>query len=159
MSKKFIFKVLNEDPEIDHSHAVSLTPRRFESDERNMLNKDEILIRGNKITIMVDYPLNDQYEFDITLNKGSNFTRFALAKVISQLYQLIYKEEKETATLPIESMAELDSRTSCIKCSKLMNRACSSGKYGICMHGLEDLVLHTVYYDESRDLYTLGIDS
>nr|QBK93130.1 MAG: uncharacterized protein LCPAC403_02640 [Pithovirus LCPAC403] len=157
MSKKFTFKVLNE--EGDLLHSVRLTPKGFESDSRNMLDKDEILIRGNKIAIAVSYPLNNEYVSDITIGEGSNFTRFLLAEAVSMLYQLIYKEEKETATLPIESIAERGIRTGCTRCPKLMNRACSSGKYSICMHGLEDLVLHTVYYDSERDLYTLGIDS
>ena len=159
MSKKFSFKISNEDAESGYSPYVHLTSGGFEHDDKNMLDKDEVLIEGNKIRVMVNYPLNDAYEFDITLNDKSNFTRFTLAKVISMLYQMIYKEEKETATLPIESVAERGRRTGCTKCPKLMNRACSSGKYGICMHGLGDLVLHTVYYDSDIDLYTLGIDS
>nr|QBK92486.1 MAG: uncharacterized protein LCPAC401_01240 [Pithovirus LCPAC401] len=159
MSKEFTFKVLNEESESGYSPYVRLTPKGFELDGRNMLDKDKILIRGNKITIAVSYPLDGEYISDITIDEGSNFTRFALAETVSRLYQLIYKEEKETATLPIESVAERASRTGCTKCPRLMNRACSSGKYGICMHGLGDLVLHTVYYDPNRDLYTLGIDS
>ncbi len=159
MFKKFTFKVLNDDSENGYSPYIHLTSKGFERDSRNILNKDEILIRRNKITIAVSYPLDDEYLSDITLVGESNFTRLMLADAVSQLYQLIYKEEEETATLPIESISERGRRTGCVKCPCLMNRACSSGKYGICMNGVEDLVLHTVYYDESRDLYTLGIDS
>lgn len=32
-------------------------------------------------------------------------------------------------------------------------------RYGISMHDLEDLVLHTVTFDARKNLYTLGIDS
>nr|QBK92484.1 MAG: uncharacterized protein LCPAC401_01220 [Pithovirus LCPAC401] len=151
--------MLNKEDESGYSHFVRLTSEGFGSDDRNMLDRDEILIRETKIRIAVSYPLNDEYRFDITLKEESNFTRFLLAESISRLYQSIYKEERETATLPIKSMTELGNRTGCIRCPILMNRACSSGKYSICMHGLEDLVLHTVYHDESRNLYTLGIDS
>nr|QBK93963.1 MAG: uncharacterized protein LCPAC406_02770 [Pithovirus LCPAC406] len=156
MSNEFTFKVLTEEGE-EYSH-IGLTSEGFDSDVRNMLNKDEILIRGNKITVAVSYPLNDQYEFDIILNRESNFTRFALVKVISQLYQLIYREEKETAKLLIESMAERFKRTGSGH-PLGMNKALSCGKYGIWGHDLGDLVLNTVYYDSDKDLYTLAISS
>ena len=87
-----------------------------------------------------------------------NFTRFSLARAISELYQYIYKEEEETATLPIESMEERYSRTGKGR-SLAFNRAPSNGIYNIYGHDLGDLVLHTVYYDPNEDLYTLGIDS
>nr|QBK93964.1 MAG: hypothetical protein LCPAC406_02780 [Pithovirus LCPAC406] len=156
MSKGLKFKVLNK--EGDYSHFVRLTLRGFELDGRNMLDKDKILISGNKITIAVNYPLNDEYIFDITIDKRSNFTRFILAKVISKLYQLIYREEKETSILPIESMTERYDRI-CSRRPKMMNGHPSCEKYDIWDHDLGDLVLRKVYYDSNRDLYTLGIDS
>ncbi len=158
MFKEFTFKVLDEESESGYSHFVRLTPKGFARDGRNMLDKDKILIRGNEITIAVSYPLNDEYISDITIDEGSNFTRFLLAESISMLYQLIYKEEKETAKLPIESMADRYTRTGSGR-PLMMNRAPSNSKFGIWGHDLGDLVLHTVYYDSERDLYTLGIDS
>ncbi len=85
-------------------------------------------------------------------------TRFVLVDIISKLYQRIYRQEKETATLPIESMAERYDRTGGGR-PLMLNRAPTYGKYGIWGHELGDLVLRTVYYDSDKDLYTLGIDS
>ncbi len=156
MSKEFTFKVLNK--EGGYSHFVRLTPKGFEYDGRNMLDKDKILMRGNKITIAASYPLNDKYIFDIIIDKRFNFTRFVLAKVISKLYQLIYREEKETDMLPIESMTERYGRICCRR-PKMVNGHPSCEKYDIWDHDLGDLVLNTVYYDSDRDLYTLVLSS
>ena len=66
-------------------------------------------------------------------------------KQIAALYARIYREEDETATQPMTQTFSL-------------NRGTSFGRYGIYLHDIGDLVLHTVSR-RADGKYELGIDS
>ena len=73
------------------------------------------------------------------------FTRRELVKQIAALYARIYREEEETTTRPM-------TETGCL------NRGQSFGRYGIYLHDIDDLLLHTVIR-RADGKYELGIDS
>ena len=106
---------------------------------------DEIVIPAPSIQLVVDYPLSRAFEFKLTAPGPEGFTRRALAQQIAALYARIYREEDETATRPV-------TETGCL------NRGQSFGRYGIRMHDIDDLLLHTVSR-RADGKYTLGIDS
>jgi hypothetical protein len=117
------------------------------ADLAHLQHPDEVVIHAPSIRVVADYPLGGTFEFDVLPGDGrSEFTRAALARAISDLYQRIYKEEEETAGGP----------TPCIP--GMYNRGFSKGKYGIWGHYLEDLLLTDVY-TRGDGKYYLGIDS
>lgn len=98
----------------------------------SLVNGNEIVIEQHKITIIIDYPLERDYQFTLESPKG--FTRAQLVKAISRHYAKLYREEEDSAkkkTLPLKQ------RTS-------LNRNRTDGKYGIWGHDLSDLVLTSV---------------
>ena len=94
---------------------------------------------------MVNYPLSRAFEFKLKAPGPEGFTRRELVKQIAALYARIYREEEETATRPM-------TETGCL------NRGQSFGRYGIYLHDIDDLLLHTVIR-RADGKYTLGIDS
>jgi len=119
-------------------------------DIKNLISKDEVVIPPNKITIIIDYPLSINYEFELTSSIG--FTRAQLITEISKHYHKLYDEEEKTATiktLPLEQR-------------KVYNRNTTNGKYGIWGHDIGDLVLDDIIVHKTSDsklLLTLEIDS
>jgi len=117
-----------------------------------IINPNEVVITSNSPpTLEIDYPLTNLYQKKLD---SSTYTRVELATIICETYQKIYKEEKESTQLPVESIA---SRTN--GSSGLINRARTNGKYGIYGHSLDNLLLHTIIYNKEMNLITLGVDS
>jgi hypothetical protein len=101
-----------------------------ENDLPNLIKKDEIVIRENRIKVLIDYPLTNAYSFDLTSSNG--FSREELLRAISEHYYKVFAEEEQTATvktIPVE------------KRTKIYNRNQTNGKYGIWGHDIADLVL------------------
>ena len=129
-------------------YGISLTLENFNF----IINPNEVVITSNSPpTLEIDYPLTNLYQKKLD---SSKYTRVELAKIICLTYQKIYKEEKESTQLPVESIA---SRTN--GSSRLINRARTNGKYGIYGHSLDNLLLHTIKYNKEKNLITLGVDS
>mmetsp|Transcript_9901 Transcript_9901/g.29749 ORF Transcript_9901/g.29749 Transcript_9901/m.29749 type:complete len:98 (-) Transcript_9901:671-964(-) len=95
----------------------------------------------------VDYPLDDEYVFDVEAPSSRGFTRASLAQAVADLYAHIYAREEATSTVATG------------KVPGLLNRNATTGDYGISGHDLEDLALQCVEYDAERGLWTLGVDS
>lgn len=126
----------------------------------NMSMADEIVIDKPSIEVMFNYPLEHEHILTIFPPDGeSNFTRAGLAKAISLKYQEIYQEENESTAIIPESCAERSLREEGGGGILLLNRVTTNGKWGIWGHVLEDLDLHSVWYDEEAGYYSLGIDS
>ena len=101
-----------------------------ENDLPNLINRNEIVIAESTVTIIIDYPLTNEYKFDLTSKFG--FTRGQLLKEISKNYFKVYNEEEATAsikTIPVK------------KRTKTYNRNQTNGKYGIWGHDIGDLDL------------------
>jgi len=129
-------------------YGISLTLENFNF----IINPNEVVITSNSPpTLEIDYPLTNLYQKKLD---SSKYTRVELAKIICLTYQKIYKEEKDSTQLPVESIA---SRTN--GSSRLINRARTNGKYGIYGHSLDNLLLHTIKYNKEKNLITLGVDS
>jgi len=117
--------------------------------ELNMLtDPDEIIIYKEKIFMEYDYPLKKSFYFKEMAPNGKYFTRKDLGKIISDRYKQMYDEEAKTTTIPIGTMAV-----------NIVNRNETNGTYGIWMHGIEDLLLHTIYYNARKDTYYIDLDS
>ncbi|HWW41933.1 hypothetical protein [Pedobacter sp.] len=122
-----------------------------ELDIPHLVDKDKVVIPDNHVTVIIDYPLNNEYRFELTSPSG--FTRELLLREISKHYYQLYKEEEETAktkTVPLKERKEL------------YNRNQTDGKYGIWGHDIADLVLTEVKVyknSEGKILLQLGVDS
>jgi len=116
-----------------------------------LIQKDEVVIHYNKVTVIIDYPLTNEYRFTLTSNTG--FTRARLVKEVSQAYYNIYQEEEATGsvkTIPIN------------KRTKMYNRNQTNGKYGVWGHDIADLVLTYIIVYRSPNgeiLLSLIVDS
>jgi len=113
-----------------------------------MQHADEIVIHAPTIQLVVDYPLSHAFVFQLTAPHAVGFTRRQLVKQIAALYARIYREEEESATRPMTDLSAIG----------WLNRGRSFGRYGISMHDLDDLLLHSVIR-RADGKYELGIDS
>jgi len=107
---------------------------------------DEIILESNKTyTLQIDYPLSTLFTHEFnTSEKG--MTRAEFIKMVVDAYHFIYDVEDDT----------VGHKTGNI--SRMYNREKSSGKYGIWGHHLEDLVLHTLIF-EDNEVIKIGVDS
>jgi hypothetical protein len=107
---------------------------------KNLIGGDEVVISENRITIIIDYPLNNPYTFNLVSEKG--FTKETLIKEISKHYHRIYDEEENTSTIKTIPVG---------KRTKIYNRNQTNGKYGIWGHDLADLVLAGILVYKTAD--------
>lgn len=117
----------------------------------NLLNKEEVVISENKVTLIIDYPLTN--EFRAYINSTNGFTRERLINEISKSYFMLYEEEEKTATIKTVPVKERKG---------LYNRNETNGKYGILGHDISDLVLSEIVVYEATDgqiILTLNIES
>jgi hypothetical protein len=118
---------------------------------KQLVNKDEIVVKDDTITLIIDYPLTNEYRLKI--NSKNGFTRRELITAISKAYYKLFSEEEATATvktIPVE------------KRTAVYNRNQTNGKYGIWGHDIADLVLADVmvYKALSGELFlSLNIES
>lgn len=122
-----------------------------EQDIPHLVDKDKIVIPDHHITVIIDYPLNKEYRFELTSPSG--FTRELLLREISKHYYQLYQEEEETAKTKTVPMSERKG---------LSNRNQTDGKYGIWGHDIADLVLTEIMVyknSEGKILLQLGVDS
>jgi hypothetical protein len=122
-----------------------------DKDLLQLVQKDEVVIHQNKVTVIIDYPLTNEYKFTLTSDVG--FTRARLVKEISRAYYKIYQEEEATASVKTIPVKE---RTT------TYNRNQTNGKYGVWGHDIADLVLTYVIVYRSPNgeiLLSLVVDS
>ena len=113
----------------------------FEDKEarENLINPNEVVIKDEKITLIITYPLS--VEISRTLEKKGGFTRLDVFKNIYDVYKWIYEEEK----ISVGDPGTYDN---------LYNRKKSEGKYGIWGHYIDDLVIESVSYNpKKKELY------
>jgi hypothetical protein len=116
----------------------------------NLIDRDVIIIVEKKISIVIDYPLQNEYHFRLESKNG--FSRKDLLLEISKNYHQLYKEEEESATV---KTLPIDERP-------IQNRNKTNGKYGIWGHDISDLVLTDIYVykdDNGGITVTMNIDS
>ncbi len=104
-----------------------------ENDIPKLVDGKDVVIPESKVTVIVDYPLTNEYRFELESKKG--FTKEQLLNEISKKYYKLYEEEESSAsvkTIPI------DKRTT------MYNRNQTNGKYGIWGHDIADLVLSEI---------------
>lgn len=132
------FNVYKVDSEDGDTSSISIA--NPEKDLPYLQNPEEIVISQHAVTIIIDYPLTNEYKFDLSSDTG--FTRIHLLNEINKAYRKIYAEEDATAiikTIPIE------------KRKKIINRNDTIGKYGIWGHDIEDLMLAQIEIYETSD--------
>ena len=101
-------------------------------DIKKLIGKNEIVIPESNATIIIDYPLTNNFNFELISKSG--FTRTQLINEISKQYYQLYEEEEKTATIKTVPMKE----------RKMFNRNQTNGKYGIWGHDISDLVLNKI---------------
>ena len=109
----------------------------FEDKEarENLINPNEVVIKDEKITMTITYPLS--IEVSLPLEKKGGFTRLDIFKNIYEVYKQIYEEEEKSGGDP----GSYDN---------LYNRKKSEGKYGIWGHYLDDLIIESVIYNQKE---------
>lgn len=100
---------------------------------KNLIGRDEVVIKEKELAVIVDYPLSSNYKFELISKKG--FTRAQLINEISNRYYQLYDEEEKTATIKTVPMQQ----------RKIFNRNQTNGKYGIWGHDIGDLVLDEIH--------------
>jgi hypothetical protein len=131
-----------------------------ENDIKILSRDDKNVINKSVIEILYDYPFSLTWSgpsdkekklrgwiFQEVAPNGEYFTRADLARVISDRYQSIYKEEEGGTTEEVGLFAGS------------FNRVSTNGKYGIWGHQLGDLILVNVIYYPVDDCYRLVVDS
>lgn len=116
----------------------------------HLIAKDEVVIAQPELSVIIDYPLNNEYKFDLQSENG--FSREKLALEISKAYHRIYEEEERSATIKTLPMEQ----------RKIHNRNETNGKYGIWGHDIGDLVLSGILVHQTADgklVLTLNIES
>jgi hypothetical protein len=145
------FKVKNPDDN-GPSPYVGLTKKQQKHSLKYLYDPNATVIDDPMLTLVIDYPL--RHPTEVTLGPClAGFTREDLVRLIGSAYRKIYREEKASSTLPVETMARRNPGCS------LMNRAETNGKYGIYGHVLDDLLLHTIVYHRNTHTLMLKIDS
>lgn len=132
------FNVYKADSESDDTSSISIA--NPEKDLPQLQNPQEIVITQHTVTIIIDYPLTNEYKFNLSSDTG--FTRVHLLNEINKAYRKIYAEEEASATIktiPLE------------KRKTLINRNDTNGKYGIWGHDIEDLMLARIEVYETPD--------
>jgi len=127
-------------PNSEDGDTSSISIANPEKDLAQLQNPEEIVISQHTVTIIIDYPLTNEYKFDLSSDTG--FTRVHLINEINKAYRKIYAEEEASATIktiPIE------------KRKTLYNRNDTNGKYGIWGHDIEDLMLAQIEIYETPD--------
>lgn len=135
----------------------------FQKSHDSCMDKDEIVLTNEQIvmredepiepnepkyvTLILDYPLDDDYEFKIYPDDKRGFTRGHLIREIKRTYDRVYAEEEETTTVPVGNIPGM------------LNRVSTDGNYGVWGHDLGDLALQTVKYNHERNLFWLVVDS
>jgi len=104
-----------------------------EVDIPNLVDGNVIVIPEHEVTVVIDYPLKNEYRFNLLSKTG--FTKVQLLNEISKGYYKLYHEEEETATIKTIPVGE---RT------KMYNRNQTDGKYGVWGHDIADLVLSEI---------------
>ncbi|KAI5480819.1 hypothetical protein MNV49_007229 [Pseudohyphozyma bogoriensis] len=114
----------------------------------------EVLIPGpiDFILVHIEYCLRKPTKFKLRPDdENVGFTREEIVKGVVEMYTRVYKVEDETKTVS-PSLHRVGNVIS-------LNRPATDGKYGIWMHDLADLCLHSATYDESTKEMFLGLDS
>ena len=132
--------MLNGKPSI----YVGLTPETLPRSIQYLRDKEEVVIESPAIGLTLEYPLS--HPATVHLTSAGGFTREQLCTQIANAHQHVYREEARTTSSSAERFGNL-----CV------NRAQTSGTFGIWGQSLDDLLLHTVYYDAEN--IRLGIDS
>lgn len=140
----FQVKVSNQDDlEIFEDGVIPwISIDRPEKSLKNLINKDEIVIRSNKAILLIDYPLNKPVKIEIKSQNSNGFSRANLIKLISEEYKRIYQEEEEstkTKTVPLEER------------EGLINRNQTNGIYGIWGHDIDDLDLSRIIVHQEKN--------
>ena len=149
---KILFNVKTDDKK-DYENGLIpwASIEKPEEDIPNLVDKNKIVIDESKVTVIIDYPLTNEYRF--TVESKSGFTRAQLLKDISKNYYSIYAEEEQSATI---KTIPLNKRTT------LYNRNQTNGKYGIWGHDIADLVLADILVYKTLDgqiILSLNIES
>lgn len=150
LKKTITFEVKADPKDYEGGIQPWASVKNPKTDLPNLIKKDEIVISEKDVTIIIDYPLTNKYQFD--LNSENGFTREILLTEISKHYFKLYDEEEKTATIKTIPM---EKRT-------MYNRNETNGKYGIWGHDIGDLVLTEIEVYKTTDgkiILALGIDS
>ena len=144
------FNVKTDNSEFENGIQSWASIEKPQNDLKNLIDRNQIVINENIITVIIDYPLKNEFRFDLKSTNG--FDREKLLLEISKHYYELYKEEEKTATVKTLPM---EKRT-------MYNRNETNGKYGVWGHDIADLVLTDIYVyknESGKIILALNVDS
>ena len=101
-----------------------------------------IVIPYKKFVLELEFPLARSFRFPLKIDCEEGFTRKTIIKCISIIYKYIYKMEQKTTSIPLSPHP-----------SYRFKRGVTNGIFGIWGHSLEDLVLHSIVYNNKKKCY------
>ncbi|PKB17703.1 hypothetical protein [Flavobacterium sp. 5] len=144
------FNVKTDNTEFENGIQSWASIEKPQNDLKNLIDRNQIVINEDKITVIIDYPLKNEYRFD--LKSANGFDREKLLLEISKHYYELYEEEEKTATVKTLPM---EKRT-------MYNRNETNGKYGVWGHDIADLVLTDIFVYKNKSgkiILALNVDS
>jgi len=147
----------DEDEDNNTDTCVKLDDSNFEKFIDNIININDIVIRDKSISLLIETYLTNPAE--IILKNINGFSLRDLLNAIRENYIRIFEEERQTSTLPEESISKRQQRLNPNNKNFLINRAETNGKYGIWGHDFSDLFLEGIFYDSKKKQVTLNIGS
>jgi len=133
-NKEILFQVKNQ-KDFDGGIMPWISIKNPENFLEDLIGKEEIVIKENVATLIIDYPLSKPLNIEIKSKNSKGFSKQELVKIISREYKRIYKEEDNSAK---NKVIPKDARKG------LINRNTTNGKYGIWGHDIDDLDLSAV---------------
>ena len=115
-------------------------------------DKTNLIPDKENIRICYQYPLS--IPCVKTFQTPTNgFTQKQLVLLVQRGYREIYDEENTSSSIAEQPMSQ--AYPGC----GLINRCETNGVHGIWGHSIGDLYLHTLTYDNSADVFHVGVDS
>lgn len=117
-------------------------------DIRQLTDRDSLVIEATTLTLLLDYPLNNEFSFELSSPEG--FTKGELIQMIRKQYHDVYLTEEESASV---KTVPPDKRVG------VYNRNITNGKFGIWGHDLSDLVLSQVrIHRDNQGKFIVSLD-
>lgn len=119
-------------------------------DDSEIKNPDESVIEKNSIKLDVNThvfnPKNkNELIYEVKPKNGKFFTKMELLEIVSEKINKIYEEEEKSY------------EEECIKNPNEDEEV--ETKYGIWMHGINDLTLDAIVYNKKKDTYEITIST
>ncbi len=135
---QILFEVLTLDEEADAETNPWISVDNPHEELKLLVGRDDVVLSSSIAILVIDYPLENPVEIEITSKSNKGFSRGELVEIISAEYKKIYQTEESTASIKTIPPAKRNGS---------INRNTTNGKYGIWGHDIGDLDLSEIIVD------------